>query len=192
MSFACFYFLVFSPSALIFVIIRFEAAQMGLVWWNRLFSSGWKQDQDTLQRIRLPDLPARTFLWENSQRVGCKDHFYTAHSPDTRLVLELFFWKHRLDYVTTFSCQASGNLHLPNSRYIVAWVMSGVFYSKAWTHFTLNGFFCCLLGGIGTRVAASTSWSSHRTLFNHLLITYKLILQQKLWHESAQLAWCYL
>lgn len=113
MSFACFSF--FSPpSALIFVIIRFEAAQMGLVWWNRLFSSEWKQDQDTLQRIWLPDLPARTFLWENSQRVGCKDHFYTAHSPDTRPVPEIFFWKHRLDYVTTFSCQASGSLHLPN------------------------------------------------------------------------------
>lgn len=111
-------FFVFSPSALIFVIIWFEAAQMDLVWWNRLFSSGWKQDQDTLQRIRLPDLPARTFLWENSQRVGCKDHFYTAHSPDTRLVLELFFWKHRLDYVTTFSCQASRNLHLPNKLHL--------------------------------------------------------------------------
>lgn len=93
-----------------FVIIRFEAAQMNLVWWNRLFSSEWKQDQDTLQRIWLPDLPARTFLWENSQHVGCKDHFYTAHSPDTRLILEIFIWKHQLDYVTTFCSQASGNL----------------------------------------------------------------------------------
>lgn len=81
---------------LIFVIFRSEDAQMNLVWCNRLFSSEWKQDQDTLQRIWLPDLPARTFLWENSQHVGCKDHFYTAHSPDTPLILEIFIWKHGL------------------------------------------------------------------------------------------------
>lgn len=109
MSFACFF-----SSGLIFVIIRFEAVQTTLVWWNRLFSSEWKQDQDTLQRIPLPDLPARTFLWENSQHVGCKDHFYTTHSPDTTLILEIFYiWKHRLQYVTIFGCQASGNLNLP-------------------------------------------------------------------------------
>lgn len=45
-----------------------------------------KLNQDTLQIILLPG----HFLWGNSQHVGCKDHFYTTHSPDRPLMLDDF------------------------------------------------------------------------------------------------------
>lgn len=59
-------------------------------------------------------------LWGNSQHVGCKDHFYTTHSPDRPLILDDFS-ETQITPVTTFLSICCQHFPLDYSYNICLW-----------------------------------------------------------------------